>query len=135
MPTTISGTTLTFNDGSTMTSRATIIGAVQNTAFSAFTLNTSDKVLAFASVGSPSEALVSQPNINFPTRVNTGGTATEDGWNASSLVKQTLPSTATSVICGFQFYVSASANAIATGDTRHDAKAQIFQRVVYRSLS
>ena len=105
MAVTISGTTVTFNDGTVQSTEATLLGAVQYTAYS-----------ATARFGQQS----------FTT------TETDVVHSWGDAVTATTPAL-TTVYCGVRGYRSASSDP-APGDGPQDS-GTIQQRIVYRSVS
>jgi hypothetical protein len=119
-----------------MTSRATIIGDVQRTSYSTLTIRSVRRATASGTSGSPVLGLQTYNNFSLTAAINTGGTATADGFAGNTIPFISLPAVATSVICGFEFHITASTNLQnATSDSGFIDGFQIFQRTVYRSLS
>jgi hypothetical protein len=106
MAITISGTDLTFNNGTVQSTEATLLSAVQYTSY--FGTNV------------------------FSNRGYT--TSVIDDWQwGTTYLGQSGPASSTSVVCGFQAYRSGFVNVGNDGDPNDGAVIQ--RRMVYRSVS
>jgi hypothetical protein len=111
MAITVSGTTVTFNDGTVQSTEATLLGAVQFTAYTAINV--------FGTQGfQTTQGLDTNGFIFF-----------SGGQNMTTL---TGPATATSVICGFQAYRT---GIVQIGNDGSQDAGTIQRRIVFRSVS
>ena len=115
MAITVSGTTVTFNDGTVQSTEATLLGAVQFTAYAAINIS-------------------GQQGFQTTQNIDTNGLVFKDatiGFNQSTTF-MTGPASATSVICGFQAYRS---GLVSTGNDGTQDAGVIQRRMVFRSVS
>jgi hypothetical protein len=116
MAITVSGTTVTFNDGTVQSTEATLLGAVQFTAYS-------------------SANMPGQQGFQTTQGIDTNGFVDKDstlGTFGGGTTFMTGPASATSVICGFQAYRSGLAS---TGNDSTQDAGVIQRRMVFRSVS
>ena len=109
MAITVSGTTVTFNDGTVQSTEASLLGAVQ------FTGYTSQNIFGTQSFQT-TQGLDTNGFIFFQ----------------QGMTGVTGPSSATSVLCGFQAYRTAT---LQQGNDGTQDSGTIQRRIVYRSVS